>query len=108
MHWLFLLLVAFGPTLLFSGLAYVISRSRHQAFRTSRIVSLVYTGLPIVLAIAAVCQNTDTDPDAGFSAFLAAFFMAPLAMASWLVTLVLRPRKYEAESLGMGFSSENS
>lgn len=108
MEWLSLLVFVLGPNLLFSGLAYAVTRRRSAAFRTSRIVSLVYTGFPIVLAIAAVSQNTDSDPDAGFGAFLVAFALAPCALVNWLATFALRARKDKVELPGMGFSSETT
>lgn len=108
MEWLNLLIFSLGPNLLFSALAYAVTRSRSAAFRTSRIVSLVYTGFPIVLALAAVGQNTDADPDAGFAAFLFAFALAPCALVNWFATLLMRARKDKAELPGMGFSSETT
>lgn len=84
---IFLLTIGFGPNLIAGCGALAATGNRSQAFRASRALSLAVTVLPVLIAIAAVNENTPESPDEGFGTFLGAFLLLPFVASNWLTTL---------------------
>lgn len=77
----------FGFTFVVAFLASLLAKQpARSALRTSRVLSLVVTGLPVVFAIIAFNVNKLDDENAGFPLFLVAIALVPVALGSWLST----------------------
>ncbi len=82
----FLMAWGFLPNLLLSLLLWSYPKTRAYTYRGSRALSLALTVLPLIIAVAAVQENTAESPDEGFATFLGALLLAPVVAASWLAS----------------------
>lgn len=99
---LFLYLFGGGAaTLAIGGLFHLVG-GRRLAFRASRVLAAIATGLPVVLFICALLAG-DGDEDGRSAGMLAvaSIFMLPASLSCWAAVWMFRDRPLPPQDMGL-------